>query len=421
MTDTWQGAPRVAADLRAMRLFTVLSLGLGMLIGGVVQVLLGVGVANGPRTVVLVVATTAAVLAGLTAIPLLLRGPDEVPPGHPLVLVLLALSGAVWVLAVVPPFAGWGWAFTLAMAGGVLSCLVRGRWRATVILGCWAVIGLGGLPGVLAPSRVGPPPDAAADAIVLSTVAVFTLLPLSAVWVQQVVLRLEHARRLASDLAVARERLRFAADLHDIQGHNLQVIALKSELAERLLTGQPERAGREIAEIRRIARVALDDTRAVVNDYRTVTVATEARNAAAVLRSAGIRCTARIDTPDLPVALGAVFAVAIREAVTNVLRHSRATEATIELVRVGTPHPAPPGADAAEYRLTVTNDAAGVPRRDGTGLAGLADRVAAQRGTVETTREGDTFVLVVRIPAPDAAGSAPPEPTAPGRRRGTGK
>ncbi|WP_420116887.1 hypothetical protein, partial [Micromonospora sp.] len=218
MTDTWQGAPRVAADLRAMRLFTVLSLGLGMLIGGVVQVLLGVGVAGGSRTVVLVVATTVAVLAGLAAIPLLLRGPDEVPPGHPLVLVLLALAGAVWVLAVVPPFAGWGWAFTLAMAGGVLSCLVRERFRVTVILGTWAVIGLGGLIGVLTTVRVGPPPDAAADAIVLSTVAVFTLLPLSAVWVQQVVLRLEHARRLASDLAVARERLRFAADLHDIQG-----------------------------------------------------------------------------------------------------------------------------------------------------------------------------------------------------------
>ncbi|WP_282340377.1 histidine kinase [Micromonospora sp. WMMD714] len=408
MTDAGQGVPRVTADLRAMRLFTVFSLGLGMLIGGLVQVLLGVGTVTGARAVTLLVTTVAAVLVGLATIPLLLHGPDEVPPRHPLVPVLLALSGAVWVLAVVPPFAGWGWAFTLAMAGGVLSCLVRGRWRAAVILGCWAVIGLGGLTGVLTRSRVGPPPDTAADAIVLSTLAVFTLLPLSAVWVLQVVLRLEHARRLASDLAVARERLRFATDLHDIQGHNLQVIALKSELAERLLPGQPERAGREIAEIRRIAQVALDDTRAVVNDYRTVTVAAEARNAAAVLRSAGIRCTARIGTPDLPVALGAVFAVAIREAVTNVLRHSRATEATIDLVRV-----------AADYRLTVTNDAAGVPRRDGTGLAGLAERVAAQRGTVETTREGDTFTLVVRIPAPDTDPPGAQEPASPRRRRRT--
>lgn len=394
-----------------MRLFTVFSLGLGMLVGGFVQVVLGVGTATGVRAVTLMVATIAAVLVALAAIPLLLRAPDEATPRHPLVLVLLALSGAVWVLAVVPPFAGWGWAFTLAMAGGVLSCLVRGWWRATVILGCWAAIGLGGLIGVLATPRaaVAWRAEAGAEAVVISTLALVTLLPLSAVWVLQVVLRLEHARRLASDLAVAKERLRFATDLHDIQGHNLQVIALKSELAERLLPDRPERAGREIAEIRRIAQVALDDTRAVVNDYRTVTVAAEARNAAAVLRSAGIRCTARIETPDLPVALGAVFAVAIREAVTNVLRHSRATEATLELVRV-----------AAEYRLTVTNNAAGVPRRDGTGLAGLAERVAAQRGTVETTREDDTFMLIVRAPVPDAdvPDAVPEAPTPPGRRRG---
>ncbi|MEU8373057.1 histidine kinase [Micromonospora sp. NPDC048894] len=413
MTDTWPGAPRVTADLRAMRLFTVFSLGLGMLVGGVVQVVLGVGTATGVRVVTLMVATVAAVLVGLATIPLLLRAPDEATPGHPLVLVLLALSGAVWVLAVLPPFAGWGWAFTLAVAGGVLSCLVRGWWRATVILCCWAAIGLGGLIGVLASPRaavVAWHAEAGAEAVVISTLALVTLLPLSAVWVQQVVLRLEHARRLASDLAVAQERLRFATDLHDIQGHNLQVIALKSELAERLLPDRPERAGGEIAEIRRIAQVALDDTRAVVNDYRTVTVAVEARNAAAVLRSAGIRCAAHIGTPDLPVALGAVFAVAIREAVTNVLRHSRATEATIALVRV-----------AAEYRLTVTNNAAGVPRPDGTGLAGLAQRVAAHRGTVETTREDDTFTLTVRIPAPAAGapGPAPQEPTRPTRRRGT--
>ncbi|MEU1603862.1 sensor histidine kinase [Micromonospora matsumotoense] len=415
MTDTGPAAPRVTADLRAMRLFTAFSLGLGMLVGGVVQVVLGVGAATGVRAVTLMVATVAAVVVALATIPLLLRGPDEAMPRHPLVLVLLALSGAVWVLAVVPPFAGWGWGFTLAMAGGVLSCLVRGWWRATVILGSWAALGVGGLIGVLASPRaavVSSRAEAGAEAIVISTLALFTLLPLSAVWVQQVVWRLEHARRLASDLAVAKERLRFATDLHDIQGHNLQVIALKSELAERLLTGQPERVGREIAEIRRIAQVALDDTRAVVNDYRTVTVAAEARNAAAVLRSAGIRCTAHIGTPDLPVALGAVFAVAIREAVTNVLRHSRATEATIALVRV-----------AAEYRLTVTNNAAGVLRPDGTGLAGLAERVAAQRGTVEATREDDTFTLTVRIPVPtaDAPGPAPQEPTRPRRRRGTGR
>ena len=260
----------------------------------------------------------------------------------------------------------------------------------------YAVIVGGGVIGILTspPAVVAPAgADDTADLIVLGTLALFTLMPLSAVWALQVVLRLEHARQTSAELAVAKERLRFATDLHDIQGHNLQVIALKSELAERLLAARPEQAAREIADIRVIAQAALDDTRAVVNDYRTVTVAVEVRNAAAVLRSAGIRCEARIETPGMPTAIGAVFAVAIREAATNVLRHSRATEATIELVL----------ADAGEYRLTVSNNAAGAVRLGGTGLSGLAHRVAAQNGTVVTTRTDDIFTLVVRVPTTDAA------------------
>ncbi|ANP73567.1 sensor histidine kinase [Cryobacterium arcticum] len=397
MTPTAQAAP--TADLRMMRRSTVLTLGLVVLVGGFVQLLLGVNLPPTPRMILLAVLTLAAVAAALAAIPLLLRVSGEAAPTHPLVLALIGASGAAWLLAVPAPFAGWGWAFLFALAGGVLSCLVNGWWKATVVLGTYAVIVGGGLIGLLtAPAVVASAgADDTADLIVLGTLALFTLMPLSAVWALQVVLRLEHARQTAAELAVAKERLRFATDLHDIQGHNLQVIALKSELAERLLTARPEQAAREIADIRVIAQAALDDTRAVVNDYRTVTVAVEVRNAAAVLRSAGIRCEARIETPGMPTGIGAVFAVAIREAATNVLRHSRATEATIELVL----------ADAEEYRLTVSNNAAGAVRPGGTGLSGLAHRVAAQHGTVETTRTDDIFTLVVRVPATDAAAPDP--------------
>jgi two-component system sensor histidine kinase DesK len=394
MTPTEQAAP--TADLRMMRRSTVLTLGLVVLVGGFVQLLVGVNLPPTPRIILLAAFTLGAVAAALATIPLLLRVSGEAAPTHPLVLALLGLAGGAWLLAVPAPFAGWGWAFLFCLAGGVLSCLVRGWWKAAVVLGTYAVVGGGGLIGILtSPALVRAPAgaDDTADLILLGTLAVFTLIPLSAVWALQVVLRLEHARQTAAELAVAKERLRFATDLHDIQGHNLQVIALKSELAERLLTARPEQAAREIADIRVIAQAALDDTRAVVNDYRTVTVAVEVRNAAAVLRSAGIRCEARIETPGMPTAIGAVFAVAIREAATNVLRHSRATEATIELVL----------ADPGEYRLTVSNNAAGAVRRGGTGLAGLAHRVAAQHGTVETTRTDDTFTLVVRVPAAGAA------------------
>ncbi|WEO76451.1 histidine kinase [Cryobacterium sp. SO2] len=396
MTHTEQAAPGGAADLRMMRRSTVLTLGLVVLVGGFVQLLLGITLPLTPRMILLALLTLGAVAAALAAIPLLLRGSGEAAPTHPLVLALLVQAGAVWLLAVLTPFAGWGWAFLFALAGGVLSCLVRGWWKGVVVLGTNAAVIGGGLIGLLtSPAAIVAPvgADDTADLIVLGTLALYTVMPLSAVWALQVVLRLEHARQTAAELAVAKERLRFATDLHDIQGHNLQVIALKTELAERLLTARPEQAAREIADIRKIAQAALDDTRAVVNDYRTVTVAVEVRNAAAVLRSAGIRCEAHIETPGMPTAVGAVFAVAIREAATNVLRHSTATHATIELLLV----------DAAEYRLTVSNNAAGAVRRGGTGLSGLAQRVAAQHGTIETTRTDDTFTLVVRMPAPGAA------------------
>lgn len=398
MTHTEQTAPGGTADLRMMRRSTLLTLGLVVLVGGFTQLLLGVSLPLTPRMVLLAVLTLGAVVAALAAIPLLLRVSGEAAPTHPLVLALLGLAGAAWLLAVPAPFAGWGWAFLLALAGGVLSCLVGGWWKVAVVLGTYAIIGGGGLAGILTSPAFAAPAgaDDTADLIVLGTLALFTLMPLSAVWALQVVLRLENARQTAAELAVAKERLRFATDLHDIQGHNLQVIALKSELAERLLATRPEQAAREIADIRVIAQAALDDTRAVVNDYRTVTVAVEVRNAAAVLRSAGIRCEAHIETPGMPTAIGAVFAVAIREAATNVLRHSRATDATIELVL----------ADASEYRLTVSNNAAGAVRRGGTGLAGLAHRVAAQHGSLETSRTDDTFTLVVRVPTTGAAEAA---------------
>ncbi|MGG7509691.1 sensor histidine kinase [Plantibacter sp. YIM 135249] len=399
MTDSEPRAPRRITDLRVMRGSTAATLGVAVLVGAAMQLLVGVNPPLSPRVIALVALTVAASIVALATIPLLLRAPGDpgtpgtAVPHHPLVVALVLLSLGVWVLAVVPPFAGWGWAFTLAIGGGVLTCVVRGWWKLAVVLGTYAVMALGGLLGsalTAASSITTPTTDSATDAVLIGTLVLFTLMPLSAVWVLQVVLRFEEARRMASELAVAKERLRFATDLHDIQGHHLQVIALKSELAERLMAERPDAARVEIADIRVIAQEALDDTRAVVNDYRSVTVAVEARNAAAVLRSAGIRCEARLEATELPTSVGALFAIAIREAATNVLRHSRATDASIELVR--------DSADA--YRLTVTNNAPGPRRLGGTGLTGLAERVATQHGTVETTRTDDAFTLIVRVPVP---------------------
>ncbi|CAM5498168.1 sensor histidine kinase [Leifsonia shinshuensis] len=399
MTD---GSARIhrtsGTDLRWMRAVTAASLAALVLMGCFLQFVLGVTSEPGPRAVLLTGTTIAATCLALAVIPLLLQPSSRALARHPLLLALLATACLTWALALIPPFAGWGSGFLLAIAGGMLGCVVAGWWRAVALVGTLGVLALGSATGLVESSTSSPGGPAIGDPstlVIVSTLALLSIIPLSTVWVLRVVLRLDQARRTASELAVATERLRFATDLHDIQGHHLQVIALKGELAERrLASGEASLAAAELADIRSIAQAALEDTRAVVNDYRTVTVAVEARNAAAVLRSAGIDCTARIDTADLPTDLGAVFAVAIREAVTNIMRHSAATTATVELGR-----PAPD-----EYRLTITNDRPGAVRTGGTGIVGLRERVAARGGTVSTRRDDDAFTLVVSIPAtsPDA-------------------
>lgn len=396
MIDDGPRPPRTSRDLRAMRGSTVATLAAVVLTGTLVQLVIGEAPAASPRSLALAALTVASAVAALAAVPLLLRAPRASLARHPLALAPVVLAAATWLLALVPPFAGWGWAFTLAIAGGMLACLLPGWWAAATIVATYAAIGIGGALAAGAVARsadVGELADAAAGYAVMGMLAVFVLMPLSAVWVLRVVLRLEEARRVAAELAVARERLRFATDLHDIQGHHLQVIALKSELAERLLPDDRAAAAAELGQIRSIAQTALDDTRAVVNDYRMVTVAVESRNAAAVLRSAGIRCESRIDAPGLPAEADALFAVAIREAATNILRHSAATAATIGL--------APDGEGG--HALVVTNDGAGPLRLGGTGLAGLAERIASRGGTLETARRDGSFVLTVRIPHPAPA------------------
>ena len=388
--------PDGVSDFRTMRASTAVGLWVVVAIAGFLPLVLGTNEPGGPRIIALIAASIVSTALGLLAVPLLLRASVTSAARHPLVITLLTCASLTWVLALVPPFAGWAWAFPLVIAGGILSCVVPRWWRAAVPIGTLALIFLTGAlvsrptgSGSLASSPVAPGPLASpADLVVISTLVLLAFTPLSTVWALRVVLRLEEARQTASDLAVATERLRFATDLHDIQGHHLQVIALKSELAERLLSDQPERSAREIADIREIAKAALEDTRAVVNDYRTVTVAVEVRNAASVLRSAGIACAARIEAPGLSTPVGAVFAVAIREAATNVLRHSRATQASIDLSVV----------DGDEYRLMVSNNGAGALRVGGTGLVGLSERLAPFQGTVQTERRDDVFTLTVRVP-----------------------
>ncbi|HXR65802.1 MAG TPA: histidine kinase, partial [Ktedonobacteraceae bacterium] len=145
------------------------------------------------------------------------------------------------------------------------------------------------------------------------------------------------AREEIAGLAVMTERLRIARDLHDLLGHNLSLIALKSELARRLLSASPERAALEISDVENVARTTLEEVREAVTNYRQPTLANELHAASEILAAAGIAYhyqNGESSTVDaLPTQLEAVLSWAVREGVTNVIRHSHAHQCVIHMTR----------------------------------------------------------------------------------------
>lgn len=210
-------------------------------------------------------------------------------------------------------------------------------------------------------------------------------------------LELGSARNEIGRLAVADERLRFARDLHDLLGHSLSVVALKSELASRLIEEHPEQAAEHVRDIEAVSRRALSEVREAVAGYRRPVLASELAGARSTLAAAGIEVDAAFaPAVELPPDAEAVLAWAIREGATNVLRHSDARHVRIS-VAVG----------ARDAELELTND--GCPQigpsgdgdgdGDGTGLAGLAERVARVRGRMDAApNAGGGFRLAVTVP-----------------------
>jgi len=217
----------------------------------------------------------------------------------------------------------------------------------------------------------------------------------------EVNMELHLAREDRARLAVAEERDRFARDLHDLLGHSLSVIALKSEVGQRLATTDPGRAADELREIEAVAREALREVREAVGGYRRPTLATEVAGARDALTGAGIDVDARIDADGLPPDVEAVLAWAVREGATNVLRHSRARHCTIDV-----------GIDDRDGAavVSVVDDGLGAatPQQPGTGpggagLLGLAERATAVGGRLESGPLPDGgFALRLTVPAPAA-------------------
>lgn len=197
--------------------------------------------------------------------------------------------------------------------------------------------------------------------------------------------RLQMAQDEIEHLAKVAERERIARDLHDVLGHTLSLIILKSELASKLADRDPQRAREEIRDVERISREALSEVRQAVRGYRAG-LQNELDGAAAMLRAASIELTTQLTPVPLAPAQEAIFALALREAVTNVVRHADAGRCSIDL-----------GRDGDEIRLVVSDDGRGGGREDGAGINGMRERIAALGGRV--TRDGSRgTTLIVTLP-----------------------
>ncbi|WP_214411106.1 sensor histidine kinase [Sphaerisporangium fuscum] len=204
---------------------------------------------------------------------------------------------------------------------------------------------------------------------------------------------LERARHELAEAAVRRERLRIAGDLHDILGYSLSAVALKGEVAERLLGTDPARAGTEITALGSLVERALAELDSISGDRVELRLSSEIDAAREVLASAGITAAVRVETGPLPAAVDTALAAVLREGVTNVLRHSQAR--TCEITVSGT---------AGDVRLRLVNDGAAVPegaeppQRRGTGLDSIAKRTSGR--VTAGHRAGDTFEVLAEFAAP---------------------
>lgn len=321
---------------------------------------------------------------------------------------LVATGLLVWVLGLLAPGSELATAIPLWAAASLIACLVPRPLR-------WPVLAVGAAAFVghilLAAYVFGEPLNLFANggAIVFFIYAVaLPLMFLSSLWWWEIVVRLERHRRTAAELAVTQERLRFASDLHDIQGHHLQVISLKSELAERLIDVDPAAAREHIHETRLIAKQALEETRSLVAGYRQVALDDELENAREVLTAAGASCALRIGDLPADADVRSALASVVREATTNILRHSEATRVTITLVVDGDTVVLRIENNGVATEADAPGGAAFGARVAGNGLVGLRERLAAIGGRLDTAADASSqsFELTATVPVVSATSSS---------------
>jgi two-component system sensor histidine kinase DesK len=203
--------------------------------------------------------------------------------------------------------------------------------------------------------------------------------------------KLRMAHEEIEQLAAVAERERIARDLHDVLGHTLSVIVLKSELAGRLIERDPQRAAQEIADVERTARTALSEVRAAIGGYRSQGLPAEMELARNTLQAAGIALACESPLPQLHAAEETVLCLAVREAVTNIVRHAQATHCRMRFTT----------SVDGYHSLLITDDGVHPKLQEGNGLRGMRERVQSLGGRLSiTTDPGVTLLIELPQSAP---------------------
>ncbi|MEV1246208.1 sensor histidine kinase [Nonomuraea sp. NPDC050022] len=317
-------------------------------------------------------------------------------------LALAGLSAVVFGLSIV---LGGGWYYLFPLLGVACGITLRGRAvrlaTAALPFGTALVVGAGGgsLESILAFSW-GTFSAGLVVAVILH--------------LHTVIGELNQTRRRLAEAAVAEERLRFSRDLHDLLGHTLSVIVVKAEAVRRLARRDPGQAERQAADIEAVGRQALTEVREAVTGYRAGSLADELARARDALAAAGVRARVRRTGPPPAAQAEALLGWVVREGVTNIIRHSGATEAEIDLTGLtltirdnGPDRPRPTKSGSSPDGPTEsgtdgprpTESPGPQPAESGSGLRGLVERLSQAGGSVEAgPHPGGGFELTATLP-----------------------
>ena len=203
--------------------------------------------------------------------------------------------------------------------------------------------------------------------------------------------KLIKAQEEIEHLATVAERERIARDLHDVLGHTLSVIILKSELAGKLMERDPDRAGHEIREVEQISRQAISEVRDAIRGYRSQGLPAELARAKSTLETAGVAVQCEAVRIEMPALHETVLSMAVREAVTNVVRHAHARNCALRLAQQN-----------GSCRLQIEDDGRGGLESEGNGLRGMRERVEMLGGTLDCDSRAGTR-LTITLPLKEIA------------------